>query len=272
MIQRLVKCVLAVAVMAGLPLAGSSMSQAVASPQLMVGAPTVTEGAAATTTTVQVPLTLSAASAAPVAWRWTTFDQPDFVNEERPATPGADYVATGGVVTFAPGQTTAQVPVTVLGDALAETNEFVALVFVRDTDPIDVSTLVPSMIHIVEDDQAPKVLAGEAIVLESDGPGTVMRLPVTLSGPSGLPVTVQWTTLFVSGLPFPEALAPGDYTATSGSVTFAPMTTSATVAIPITADNVAEAGEVVVVSFHNPTGATIGGFYGLGFGVIFDDD
>jgi hypothetical protein len=42
---------------------------------------------------------------------------------DTPATAGADYTAVSGVLTFAPGQTSQQVRVTVLGDALTEDSE-----------------------------------------------------------------------------------------------------------------------------------------------------
>ncbi|MGZ4728598.1 MAG: hypothetical protein ACXWB2_12825 [Acidimicrobiales bacterium] len=40
----------------------------------------------------------------------------------------------------------------------------------------------------------------------------------------------------------------------------------------IDGDTVVEPDEYVVVSFHHPTNATMGGFWGLGFGVITNDD
>ena len=43
-------------------------------------------------------------------------------------------------------------------------------------------------------------------------------------------------------------------------------------AIPIVTDTVPETGELVVVSFQSPPNARLGGFFGLGFGAIVDDD
>ncbi|MFM9195445.1 MAG: Calx-beta domain-containing protein, partial [Planctomycetia bacterium] len=60
-------------------------------------------------------LTLSAPSAAPVTIRWNT------VNGT--ATAGRDYVAGGGTVTFAPGQTRRTIAVAVSGDRIAEADE-----------------------------------------------------------------------------------------------------------------------------------------------------
>ena len=99
-----------------------------------------------------------------------------------------------------------------------------------------------------------------------------LAVSVTLSTPSALPVTVQWHTLFVPGLganPYLGPQAPtSDYTASSGTVTFAPGDTSATVHIPVLADSSPGPDEFVIVSFTAPTNARMGGFYGLGFGII----
>ena len=63
-----------------------------------------------------------------------------------------------------------------------------------------------------------------------------------------------------------------DYVPASGVVTFAPGQTSATVPITINADLYDEWDELFAVSFHDPTNAKVGGFYGLGFGTITDND
>ena len=79
-------------------------------------------------------------------------------------------------------------------------------------------------------------------------------MPVTLTNPSTLAVTVNWTTLYVPGAPDstygPQAPL-SDYTASSGTVTFAPGDTTATVHIPVNADTLTP-GEYIVVSFHDP--------------------
>jgi hypothetical protein len=84
-------------------------------------------------------------------------------------------------------------------------------------------------------------------------------------------VTVPWTTLHVSGSPTilgaPQAPT-SDYTPASGTVTFAPGQTTADVVIPVSADSASPSPEFVVVSFRTSTGAYMGGFYGLGFGII----
>jgi hypothetical protein len=68
------------------------------------------------------------------------------------------------------------------------------------------------------------------------------------------------------------ANAPDDFTMASGTVSFAPGETQSSVPVSVVGDQIDEPDEYVVVSFSNPTNAKIGGFWGLGFGVITDDD
>ena len=42
--------------------------------------------------------------------------------------------------------------------------------------------------------------------------------------------------------------------------------------ISVNGDTDVEPNEWITLSFKNPTNATMGGFYGLGFGVITNDD
>ena len=54
------------------------------------------------------------------------------------------------------------------------------------------------------------------------------------------------------------AQAPDDYTATSGTVTFAPGTTEAVVLVPVPADAIAEASETFTLTLSSPSGVLLG--------------
>ena len=82
-------------------------------PVLQGGAGVVTEGASGTTTTLQIPVNLSAPSGGTVTVNWST------ANTGQPA-PGVDYVAASGTLTFVPGDTQEFISVTVNGDSLDE--------------------------------------------------------------------------------------------------------------------------------------------------------
>ena len=82
--------------------------------------------------------------------------------------------------------------------------------------------------------------------------GTVNAVfTVSLSAPSGQPVTVAYAT--ADG----TALAGSDYTATSGTLTFAPGVTTQTVNVPVRGDLLAEADETFDRALTSPAGATI---------------
>ena len=118
----------------------------------------------------------------------------------------------------------------------------------------------------------PTVVPGRATVAEGDSGSTSLEVPVTLSNPSTQVVTVPWTTLVVPGAPGDQADPSTDYVPVSGTVTFAPGETAKTVTVPVNGDGVVEPDEYVVVSFRDSTNSVMGGFWGLGFGVITNDD
>jgi glucose/arabinose dehydrogenase len=81
------------------------------------GDASVTEGNAGTVTAL-VPVTLSASHTANVSVGWATADG-------TASAAAGDYLPGAGTLTFAPGSTSATVPVTVLGDLNAEVDEIV---------------------------------------------------------------------------------------------------------------------------------------------------
>jgi len=118
----------------------------------------------------------------------------------------------------------------------------------------------------------PTVLPGVGSVGEGDSGTGVLEVPVRLSSPAGVPVTVGWRTIFYPSWTFAAAEPGVDYEAASGVVTFAPGETEQTASIVISGDLEAELDELLVVSFGLPANARLGGYWGLGFGVITDDD
>ncbi len=87
---------------------------------------------------------------------------------------------------------------------------------------------------------------------------------VRLSAASQATVTVNYATANGS------AKAPADYTATSGTLTFAPGETTKTIAVPIRGDRRDERNEVFFVNLSGASNATISDAQGLG--TIIDND
>ena len=124
-------------------------------------------------------------------------------------------------------------------------------------------------VTITNDDPLPIVTPGTASTVEGY-PDPAVNIPVRLDRASSSTVTVQYQTTepaITNG-----AKAPGDYTARTGTLTFQPGQTSKTVAITIKGDLLVEANETVTLSFKNPVNAKLGGYYGLGFATITNDD
>jgi hypothetical protein len=114
----------------------------------------------------------------------------------------------------------------------------------------------------------PLIVPGSASIAEGNSGTTPLNVPVTLSNPFPQTVTAHWRTVFVAGGPGNQADPTTDYIPASGTVTFSPGHTSQTVTITVNGGEVVEPGEYIVVQFGSPTNATMGGFWGLGFGGI----
>jgi hypothetical protein len=82
-------------------------------PTVQPGTASVTEGNSGTTV-VNVPVTLSSASANTVTVDWAT------VNTLADPRAGVDFQSASGTLTFSPGQTSKTVPITVIGDTVDE--------------------------------------------------------------------------------------------------------------------------------------------------------
>ena len=149
--------------------------------------------------------------------QWSTADVPGQV----------DYAAASGTLTFAPGQTAKTVPVTVYGDTTDEPNDWIAVLFSDATNATVGGYFGIGFGIILDDDPAPLVRSGGAgISSEGDSGSTFWNLPVTLSSPSGFPVTIDWATVDATGSGLAKSGA--DFVAASGTLTFQPGETVST--------------------------------------------
>ncbi len=107
------------------------------------------------------------------------------------------------------------------------------------------------------------------VVAPAPGGTAKLRIPLRLSAPSASPVRVHWATEVVAGTASaPEPQAPAtDYRSAHGVLVFAPGKTFADATIDVTGDAAGQF-EYLAVQFSHPTDATVGGFAGLGFGLI----
>jgi hypothetical protein len=235
-------------------------------PTVLPGGGTVMEGDSGTRT-MNVGVRLSAPSTQTVTVQWTTLQ----LSGSTFADGSNDYTPAGGVVTFAPGETSKTVSISVNGDTRDEPDEYVFVSFHSPTNAVVGGFFGLGYGVIRDDDPPPVVLPSISApgVLEGNSGQQTSTVDVTLSEPSGREVTVQWRTLNLAGNGFAEQ---DDFTAASGVVTFAPGETSKSVPISVHGDTTVEEDEAVVVSFHHPTNATLGGYLGLGALHILNDD
>lgn len=215
---------------------------------------------------LRVGATLSHPVAHEVTVEWTTLHVGGLIFDE--GTPGDDYEPASGTLTFAPGQVSAEVEIPVHDDDAVENDELVVVSF-RSPAGARLGGFFGLGFGVIVDDEWPKAVPGQAAVTEGEEP-VVVSVPVTLSQPSDEEVTLSWRTVPVGGLDVAEAEPGEDYEAASGTVTFAPGQTEATVEITVLPDDDDEPDEVVIVQFHSPVGARLGGFWGLGVALIRD--
>jgi parallel beta-helix repeat protein len=114
-------------------------------------------------------------------------------------------------------------------------------------------------------DDRPQVSINDVTVTEGNTGTVTATFTLTLSASSTAATTVSFATHDGT------ATAPADYAATSGTRTFAPGTTSQTVAVLVSGDGTEEGDETFSVTLSNASdNAVIGD--GLGIGTIHDDD
>jgi chitinase len=183
------------------------------------------------------------------------------------ATAGSDYTATSGTLTFAPGVTSTKVNVAVIGDTAVEANEtFTVTLSAPSGVTLGNATATGT---ITNDDTAvvvtpPAVSIANATVAEGNSGSTTLAFNVSLSKASDKTVTVGYSTTNGS------ATAGQDYTAKSGTLTFAPGTTAQQVSVAVTGDTTVEPNETLSVTLAGPSNATLG--TATATGTITNDD
>ena len=213
---------------------------------------TITEGNTGTTAAV-FTVTLSTASSQTVTVNYATADGT--------ARAGSDYTGTAGTLTFAPGVTTQTLTVAVLGDTRNEANE---TFFVNLTPSNATIADGQGQGTILNDDALPALSINNVTVTEGNTGTTPAVFTVTLSAASSQTVTVNYATAN------DKATAGSDYTATTGTLTFTPGTTSQTITVAVLGDTLKEPTESFFVNLSNATNATIASVRGRGS--ILDND
>ncbi len=199
---------------------------------------TVTEKAGSATITV----TLSAASTQQVTV--------DYATSDGTATAPADYTATSGTLTFAAGVTSQTFTVTVIDDGVMEPVETVNLTL---SNPVNATLGVPAAATLwIADSTNPILVNFSQAEYECWEYDASVTITVGLSAASTQQVKVDYATADDT------AVAPGDYTTTSGTLTFAASVTTQTFTVTINYEEATEPTEYFKLALSNAVNALLG--------------
>ena len=175
----------------------------------------------------------------------------DFATSDGSATSGSDFTSTSGTLTFAPGEVSKTIDVTVQGDTVVEPDEGFS---------VDLSNAVNATILdgtgaglIINDDAAGSIqFSAPTYTIAEDGVSATITATRT-AGNDGA-VSVDYATSDGS------AIAGSDYTATSGTLNWSDGDAAdKTFQVQIIDDSIDEADETVNLALSNVTGgATLG--------------
>ena len=164
-------------------------------PVLTVKNASLKEGAGGTTSTLNFEVTLSAASTHTVTVKASTSDG-------TAKAPG-DYIAkTDFTITFTPGQTTQNFPVTLVGDNVYEGDEDFTVTLSAPSAGAKLAATPTAKGTILEDEDRPTLTVADAQANE----GGVVEFTITLSAPIDHDVLLRYGTGDLT------AKEPGDYT------------------------------------------------------------
>ena len=183
------------------------------------------------------------------------------------ATSGTDYTALpAGTLTFAAGDTSKTITVSVTGDTTDEPDETIVVALGSATGA-DIGSGTGR--GTIRDDDAESVLSIDSpSVMEGNGGTVSLSYTVTLS-----PATRRQVTVGYSDAGTGTATSGTDYTALpAGTLTFAAGVTSRTITVSVTGDRTDEPDETILVSLGSATNATVSSSAGAGTGTITDDD
>ncbi len=186
----------------------------------------------------------------------------NFATADGTATAGSDYTAASGTLTFASTDVTKTITVATTDDAAVESAE---TVLVNLSGATGGSTISDAQgIGTINDNDAPPP-PSFAINDVSVTEGGSLILTVTKTGSTSSSFSVNFAT--ANG----TATAGSDYTAASGTLTFASTDVTKTITVATTDDAAVESAETVLVNLSGATGgATITDAQGVG--TINDND
>lgn len=184
----------------------------------------------------------------------TTSYSVNYATASGSATAGSDYTAASGTLTFAASETEKTVTVVTIDDTTAESAETVLLNLSGVTGGATISD--SQGVGTISDNDSTATCGGVSFAVSSNAAvteGVSSVFTVTKSGSTSNSCSVNYAS--ANG----TAVAPGDYTAKSGTLTFTSVQTSQTISVTTIDDTNVESAETFTMSLSNATGgASIG--------------
>jgi uncharacterized repeat protein (TIGR01451 family) len=162
----------------------------------------------------------------------------------------ADYIPISQVVTFAPGEVTHTIYLTLVDNNLYEGNKTLWLALSDPTGSI-ISGTNPVQFTIINDDPPPTVQFNRSTYSASEASGET-AITVTLNTPSGMQASVAYTVSNGS------ATSPLDFLAATGVLTFAPGETCQFINVTLYDYNFYDGDRTVHLSLGEPLNADLG--------------
>lgn len=169
-------------------------------------------------------------------------------NTQDGTTQAQDYTAVvGGTLSFAAGETSQTITVSIQDDAVSEPDETFSVVIVDNNDASNTAT---ATVTLVNDDGVPAITIDSVTLPEGDaGTSSDAVFTVTLDRTASYPISVQYATADVT------AVAGSDYVALPDTqLTFAAGETSKIITVTVTGDIVDEDNETFVVNLSGLIG------------------
>lgn len=172
-----------------------------------------------------------------------------------------DYVNLGGTVSFAAGETSKDIAVTICDDSLFEsgTEAFIATL-TTPTGNATIGSPSANTVTITDNDTQPSVQFSSATYSVAENvAGGLATITVSRSGATGNAVSVNYATVSGGSATGNTACGAGvDYVNASGTLNFAAGDTSKTFNVTICDDAAFEGNETVNLQLSSPSGATLG--------------
>jgi hypothetical protein len=179
------------------------------------------------------------------------------------ATSGDDYVAGGGTLNFADGETSTTFTITIKNDTTAEGNETLNLALSSPTGGLTLGTPSTAVLTILDDETSSSSSSSSSSSVQSSSAnafvfsayayeaaenGGTVTITVNRTGSTSGGVSVNYATS--NG----TAVAGTDYTATSGTLNFATGESAKTFTIPLTDETNVDGNKTVNLALSSPTG------------------